>query len=110
MTRNYKNVRTAAAVLGESQLKFRLGLARQRTQLHPLDSMNFIMMDLERPDGCRRFADFCTGDLTGRCRRPGHDEMTATPQRHPITEEMRTCRTTSQPTTRTRKKETKETP
>jgi len=64
--RNYKSVRTAAAVLGESQLKFRIGLARQRTQSYPLDSMDFIMMDLERPDGCRRFADFCTGDLTGR--------------------------------------------
>ena len=66
MTSNYRNVRTAAAVLDESQLKFRIGLARQRTQIYPLDSMDFIMMDLERPDGCRRFADWCTGDLTGR--------------------------------------------
>jgi len=64
--RNYKDVRTATPVLAESQLKFRIGLARQRTQSYPLDSMEFIMMDMERPDGCRRFADFCTGDLTGR--------------------------------------------
>ena len=46
--RNYKDVRTAAAVLGESQVNFRLGLARQRTRTYPLDSMDFIMMDLER--------------------------------------------------------------
>ena len=64
--RDFKDVRTATPVLAESQLKFRIGLARQRTQSYPLDSMDFIMMDLERPDGRRRFADFCTGDLTGR--------------------------------------------
>ena len=29
--RNYKDIRTATAVLAESQLKFRIGLARQRT-------------------------------------------------------------------------------
>ena len=28
--------------------------------------MDFIMMDLERPDGCSRHAYWCTGDLTGR--------------------------------------------
>jgi hypothetical protein len=36
--RNYKDIRTATAVLAESQLKFRIGLARQRTQSYPLDS------------------------------------------------------------------------
>ncbi len=46
MTRNYKNVRNAAAMLGESQLKFRIGLARQRTQIYPLDSMDFISSDM----------------------------------------------------------------
>ena len=64
--RNYKDVRTATAVLGESQVNFRLGLARQRTRTYPLDSMDFIMMDLERPDLCHRHAHWCTGDLTGR--------------------------------------------
>ena len=33
---------------------------------YPLDNLDFIMMDLERPASSRRFADFCTGDLTGR--------------------------------------------
>ena len=53
-------------VLGECQLAFRIGLARQRTASYPCDSMDFIMMDLERPDGCSRHAHWCTGDLTGR--------------------------------------------
>jgi hypothetical protein len=48
------------------QLGFRIGLARRRTAAYPLDSMDFIMMDLERPDGCARHAHWCTGDLTGR--------------------------------------------
>ena len=49
-----------------SQVDFRIGLARTRTASYPLDSMDFIMMDLERPDGCSRHAHWCTGDLTGR--------------------------------------------
>lgn len=53
-------------ILSESQIQFRIGLARQRTTSYPLDSMEFIMMDLERPDGCSRHAHWCTGDLTGR--------------------------------------------
>lgn len=53
-------------MLSESQIKFRIGLARQRTASYPLDSMDFIMMDLERPDRCSRHAHWCTGDLTGR--------------------------------------------
>ena len=52
--------------LAPSQLSFRIGLARTRTAAYPLDSMDFIMMDLERPDGCSRHAHWCTGDLTGR--------------------------------------------
>ena len=56
----------AIPLLVDSQLKFRIGLARKRTASHPLDSMDFIMMDLERPEMCSRFADGCTGDLTGR--------------------------------------------
>jgi len=53
-------------ILSESQIQFRIGLARQRTASYPLDSMDFIMMDLERPDHCSRHAHWCTGDLTGR--------------------------------------------
>ncbi len=52
--------------VSDSQLGFRIGLARTRTASYPLDSMDFIMMDLERPDGCSRHAYWCTGDLTGR--------------------------------------------
>ncbi len=52
--------------LAPSQLSFRIGLARTRTNSYPLDSMDFIMMDLERPAGCSRHAYWCTGDLTGR--------------------------------------------
>ena len=52
--------------LTRSQLSFRIGLARTRTSSYPMDSMDFIMMDLERPAGCSRHAYWCTGDLTGR--------------------------------------------
>jgi len=62
----YKQKTTALPDLGESQLRFRLGLVRQRTKIYPLDSMNFIMMDLERPDTSHRHAHWCTGDMTGR--------------------------------------------
>ena len=62
----YKNVTLSKPLLSQSQVKFRLGLARQRTRTYPLDSMDFIMMDLERPDGHHRHAYQCTGDLTGR--------------------------------------------
>ncbi len=48
----YKNAIVSEPRLEESQIKFRLGLVRHRTHSHPLDSMDFIMMDLERPDGC----------------------------------------------------------
>lgn len=53
-------------VLGEGQLEFRIGLARQRTASYPCDSMDFILMDLERPEGRTRHAHWCTGDLSGR--------------------------------------------
>ncbi len=51
--------------LSESQVRFRLELARQRTETYPLD-MDFIMIDLERPERRTRHAHWCTGDLTGR--------------------------------------------
>ncbi|MBR2949525.1 MAG: glycoside hydrolase family 127 protein [Lachnospiraceae bacterium] len=49
-----------------SQLKYRLGLAKKRLTHYPVDSMNFIMMDLERPRLRSRHAHWCTYDLTGR--------------------------------------------
>ena len=62
----YKNMSLSTPSLSPSQVRFRLGLVRQRTRTYPLDSMDFIMMDLERPDGHHRHAYQCTGDLTGR--------------------------------------------
>ncbi len=53
-------------LLAESQLSFRLGLARTRMSSYPCDSMDFILIDIERPDNRTRHAYFCTGDLTGR--------------------------------------------
>ncbi|MBR5454126.1 MAG: glycoside hydrolase family 127 protein [Clostridia bacterium] len=53
-------------VLYPSQLKYRLGLTKKRLVSYPVDSMNFVMMDLERPFLRTRHADFCTTDLTGR--------------------------------------------
>ena len=63
---SYKDVTLSMPLLSRSQVKFRLGLARQRTRTYPLDSMDFIMMDLERPDGHHRHGYQFTGDLTGR--------------------------------------------
>ena len=62
----YKNITLARPLLSDSQIKFRLGLVRHRTRTYPLDSMDFIMMDLERPEGAHRQAYQCMGDLTGR--------------------------------------------
>jgi len=63
---DYKKVTLSNPLLSQSQTKFRLGLVRQRTRTYPLDSMDFIMMDLERPEGHHRHAYQCAGDLTGR--------------------------------------------
>jgi len=52
--------------LAPSQLSFRIGLARTRMASYPCDSMDFVMMDLERPDNKSRQAHWCNGDLTGR--------------------------------------------
>jgi hypothetical protein len=59
-------IKNAVPQLFDSQVAYRLNLARKRTTQYPLDSLDFILMDLERPPESRRFADFCTGDLTGR--------------------------------------------
>ncbi len=52
--------------LSPSQLSFRIGLARTRMSSYPCDLMDFVMIDLERPDNRYRHAYFCNGDLTGR--------------------------------------------
>jgi len=52
--------------LSPSQLSFRIGLARTRMSSYPCDLMDFVMIDLERPDNRYREAYFCNGDLTGR--------------------------------------------
>ena len=56
----------ASPTLSRSQLAFRIGLVRQRTRQYPLHKLDFIMMDLERPDLSHRHADWCAGDLSGR--------------------------------------------
>ena len=53
-------------LLAASQLSFRIGLARTRTASYPMDSLDFVMIDLERPAGRSRHAHWCAGDLTGR--------------------------------------------
>ena len=56
----------AQATIHESPLLNRIRMAKQRGRSYPLDSLDFIMVDLERPETLTRHADFCTGDLTGR--------------------------------------------
>jgi hypothetical protein len=63
---DYKDIALATPRLDDSQIRFRLGLATQRTRNYPLDDLDFVMIDLERPEGRHRHADWCTGDLTGR--------------------------------------------
>ena len=62
----FEPARESTPLLYPSQLKFRLGLVRNRLRQYPLHKLDFIMMDLERPDRCSRHAHWCTGDLTGR--------------------------------------------
>lgn len=52
--------------LGPSQLSFRIGLARRRLSAYPLDDINFIFNNIERPRMSRVMADWWTGDLSGR--------------------------------------------
>ena len=56
----------AQVTLHESPLLNRIKLAKQRGRSYPMDSLDFIMVDLERPETLTRHADFFTGDLTGR--------------------------------------------
>ncbi len=59
-------VSVSKPLLAPSQLGFRIGLARTRMSSYPCDLMDFIMIDLERPDNRYRQAYFCNGDLSGR--------------------------------------------
>jgi hypothetical protein len=56
----------AQATLHESPLLNRIKLAKQRGRSYPMDSPDFVMVDLERPETLTRQADCCNGDLTGR--------------------------------------------
>ncbi|MGV8134011.1 MAG: beta-L-arabinofuranosidase domain-containing protein [Mangrovibacterium sp.] len=53
-------------LLAPCQLGFRIGLARTRMQSYPCNTMDFIMMDVERPANSSRKAHWSTGDMTGR--------------------------------------------
>jgi len=53
-------------LLYDSQLKKRLQLVKKRLESYPLDDINFVMIDLERPELRERHAGFWTYDLTGR--------------------------------------------
>lgn len=56
----------ATPALAESPLRQRIRLALQRGRSYPMDSLDFVLADLERPATLIRHADFCTGDLSGR--------------------------------------------
>ena len=64
--RQFPKLIKSEPVLAPSQLAFRIGLARKRTASYPLHKLDFILMDLERPECSHRHADWCAGDLTGR--------------------------------------------
>lgn len=52
--------------LTAGQLSFRIGLARKRLASFPLDQMDFLLTNLERPELCSSHAHWWTGDLSGR--------------------------------------------
>lgn len=52
--------------LSGSMLSFRLQMVRKRLSSYPMDRLDFILMDLERPESSSRHAHWCTGDCTGR--------------------------------------------
>lgn len=56
----------AQAKLYESPLLNRIKMVKKRCNSYPMDSLDFILIDLEHPQNLTREADFCTGDLTGR--------------------------------------------
>ncbi len=59
-------IKNFAPQLTASVFKFRLELAEKRLSSYPLDTLDFIMMDLEHPAEAIRHAHQCTTDLTGR--------------------------------------------
>ncbi len=58
--------RCFSPTLTNSPFLFRLNLAEKRLSSNPLNNLDFIMMDLEKPEGKVRHAWQCTTDLTGR--------------------------------------------
>lgn len=52
--------------LTRSTFEYRIKLAEKRLESYPLDDLDFVMIDLERPAGRIRHAHQCTTDLTGR--------------------------------------------
>jgi hypothetical protein len=56
--------------LPAGQLSVRTGLARKRLASFPLDQMDFLLTNLERPELCSSHAHWWTGDLSGRTLRP----------------------------------------
>ena len=54
------------AKMNPSPILKRLQLAKTRACSYPMDNMDFILHDLEKPEKIRRHADMCTGDLSGR--------------------------------------------
>jgi len=52
--------------LGDSQLSLRINLARKRLASYPLDNLDFIFVNLERPEMSKNHSFWWTGDLSGR--------------------------------------------
>ncbi len=66
MEKNMKNTLNFTPRLAESQLRYRLQLAEKRLSSFPLDNLDFILVDMEHPEGRERHAHQCHTDLSGR--------------------------------------------
>ena len=56
----------AQPTLYPSQFRFRLQQALKRGETYPMDSLDFILADIEKPKEYTRAAQMCTTDLSGR--------------------------------------------
>lgn len=61
-----KNTLNFEPRLAESQLRYRIEIAEKRLQSFPLDKLDFILVDMEHPEGRERHAHQCHTDLSGR--------------------------------------------
>ena len=61
-----KNTKNFTPKLTKSQLEFRIRLAANRLHSYPLDTIDYIMIDLEKPYDKHRHAYTYETDLTGR--------------------------------------------